>query len=118
MLGTNDPKTRVGGDINSAIEGFERIVNQAQNAGTIVILVAPPPMRAPIKYDEFEAGSAVAYCQSLTSASLNLAQRLEVKFLDAGSIVAVSSLDGVHLDADSHARLAEALADMIVQVKV
>jgi lysophospholipase L1-like esterase len=114
MLGTNDPKIRVGGDATRAIVGFRRMANVALEAGAQLILVAPPLMCSPIKYMEFEEDSSIAYCHSLASALAELAHSIGVGFLDAASVACVSALDGVHLDAPAHARLADALTGMLL----
>ena len=42
----------------------------------------------------------------------NVARNLGSHFLDAGSVITSSDLDGFHLDADQQARLGEAVADI------
>jgi hypothetical protein len=42
-----------------------------------------------------------------------LAQEIGVLFLDAGKVVTASSVDGIHLEAASHHKLAETVAEII-----
>lgn len=42
-----------------------------------------------------------------------LAQRYAISFLDAGQYCESSRLDGIHLDAENHRRLGEAVAEYV-----
>jgi lysophospholipase L1-like esterase len=41
------------------------------------------------------------------------AARQHLPFFDAGSVIVSSEKDGIHLDADEHRKLGEALADEV-----
>lgn len=113
MLGTNDPKTRVGGEVDLAVAGMRRIAEQTIQSGAKVLVVAPAPMASPIKYDEFDEQIAIPFCNEFTERLRGIAAELGISFLDAGQIVAVSEADGVHLDEAAHAALAGAIGSMI-----
>jgi lysophospholipase L1-like esterase len=113
MLGTNDPKSRVCGVLEHAVAGVKGMAEQAVQAGARVLIVAPAPMVAPIKYDEFDQKLAVPYCQRLAEDLQQMAEASGFPFLDAGSVVRVSPEDGVHLDGPAHTALAQKIASMI-----
>jgi lysophospholipase L1-like esterase len=45
------------------------------------------------------------------------AERLGVRFLDAGTVIVSSPLDGVHFDADQHAKLGQAVAATVLAIE-
>ncbi len=115
MLGTNDVKARftstpeaVAGGIASLLDIAQHRVMQARHGGFGILLVCPTPVVevGPIK-DEFWGGAARS--QALPPLYAALARARGVAFLDAGKIIAVSPLDGVHFDAEAHARLGAAI---------
>lgn len=116
MLGTNDPKTRVGGQVEDAVLGLAKIGNQAKVVGAKVLLVAPPLMVAPIKFEEFDAVISVRYLEQLAIKLEEMCLRQEFHFLNAGDYVSVSPLDGVHLDEIGHANLATAVVGRIREI--
>lgn len=116
MLGTNDVKARfcaaaeaVVGGIASLLDIAQGVEMQTRHGGFQILLICPPavvevgPIRA-----EFYGGAAksLALCGHLSA----LAAARGVGFLDAGQVIAVSHIDGVHYDAEAHAVLARAVA--------
>ncbi len=81
-----------------------------------VLIVCPPQAKAACgtmreKFDGAEkrgAGLAEAYAR--------VAADLGCYFFDAGTVVSVSSVDGVHLDADQHPRLGDALSEVVPKI--
>ncbi len=59
---------------------------------------------------------AAAKCAGLADAYRDVAAALACPFLDAGAVVSARRVDGVHLDADQHAILGAALADVVQPV--
>lgn len=116
MLGTNDLKERFSvnaGDIALALERLVRVI-RASGAGPAggapgVLLVAPPPIVETGCLAGMFAGGA-AKSQALATEVKAAAERAGVPFLDAGSIVKVSPIDGIHYDAAANPALAEAFA--------
>jgi lysophospholipase L1-like esterase len=116
MLGTNDLKERFSvnaGDIALALERLVRVI-RASAAGPAggapgVLLVAPPPIVETGCLAGMFAGGA-AKSQALATEVMAAAERAGVPFLDAGSIVKVSPIDGIHYDAAANPALAEAFA--------
>jgi hypothetical protein len=77
-----------------------------------VLLVAPPPVTAPGPIQETWGFSAVSVERGARLGALYraVAESRACAFLDAGALVSVSPRDGVHLDADAHARLGTEIA--------
>ena len=119
MLGTNDVKARftstpeaVVGGIASLLDIAQHRVMQERHGGFRILLVCPPPVVevGPIK-DEFWGGAGRS--QALAPLYQSLAAARGIAFFDAGSVIEVSPIDGVHYDAAAHAVLAEALAEKL-----
>lgn len=110
MLGTNDAKLRFRHKPDYAADAVEAIGRMAQEAGAKVLLVAPPPLRSPIKFAEFDDTRALPFSRALAVLYQEVAQTNGWKFLNAGALVAPSPHDGVHLDETAHTTLAQAIA--------
>ncbi len=119
MLGTNDLKERFSvnaGDIALSLERLVRLIRASDcgpgGAGPQVLLVAPPPIVETGCLAGMFAGGA-AKSQALAAEIGAAARRLGVPFLDAGQVVTVSPIDGIHYDAGANPALAEAFAAAI-----
>lgn len=119
MLGTNDLKQRFSvnaGDIALSLErivGFIRTFGAGRDgAAPGILLVAPPPVEETGCLAEMFAGGA-AKSRQLASRIKEVAGRTGVAFLDAGELVTVSAIDGIHYDAEANPVLAEAFAQAI-----
>lgn len=122
MLGTNDVKGCFPHDAAGIAAGAARLVDLAlrSQAGQdgrapMVLLVAPPPVTAPQPLQEVWGFSAASVERSRGLARLYraAAESRGCAFLDAGALVAVSPLDGVHLDAAAHERLGVEVAKRV-----
>ncbi len=119
MLGTNDMKARfsvTAVDVALSVERLGRMV-QASGCGPgqgapRLLLVAPPPVEEVGCLAGMFAGGA-AKSRRLAAELAPVAARLGAGFVDAGALIAVSPVDGVHYDAAAHARLAAALAPAV-----
>jgi lysophospholipase L1-like esterase len=119
MLGTNDLKERFSvnaGDIALSLERLVRLI-LASGAGPAggapgVLLVAPPPIVETGCLAGMFAGGA-AKSRALAGEMQAAAGRVGVPFLDAGAVVQVSPIDGIHYDAPANPALAEAFAAAI-----
>ncbi|MDP3195453.1 SGNH/GDSL hydrolase family protein [Tabrizicola sp.] len=119
MLGTNDLKERFSVnacDIALSLERLVRVILASDcgpgNGAPEVLLVAPPPIvEVGCLAGMFAGGAAksVALAAEIAAA----AKRVGVPFLDAGEVVAVSPIDGIHYDAPANPALAEAIAAAI-----
>jgi len=115
MLGTNDVKARftstpqaVLGGIASLLDIAQHRMMQDRHGGFRILLICPAPVVevGPIK-DEFWGGAARS--QALPPLYQALAAARGIDYLDAGAVIAVSPLDGVHFDEAAHAKLADAV---------
>lgn len=119
MLGTNDLKevfSVPASEIATGVGVLARMILQStagpRNAAPRLLLVAPPAIGElsdrPDIAEKF--GSAVAKARRLPALYQALATQLGCAFLDAQAHTTPSPLDGVHLDAASHAKLGRAIA--------
>lgn len=119
MLGTNDLKQRFGvnaGDIALALERLVREI-RASAAGPGgrapgILMVAPPPIEETGCLAEIFAGGAEK-SRRLAARIKAMADRNGLPFLDAGDLVRVSPLDGIHYGPEANPVLAQAFAEAI-----
>jgi len=119
MLGTNDLKERFSvnaGDIAHSLERLVRAIRASEcgpgGGAPGVLLVAPPPILEVGCLAGMFAGGA-AKSQGLAREIGAAARRAGVAFLDAGQVVQVSPVDGIHYGAEANPALAEAFAAAI-----
>jgi lysophospholipase L1-like esterase len=119
MLGTNDLKQRFAvnaGDIALSLERLVRVIQVSgcgpEGAAPGVLLVSPPPIVETGCLAGMFAGGAPK-SQALAGEIRAAADRLGVPFLDAGQVVTVSPVDGIHYEAEANPALAKAFTDAI-----
>ena len=119
MLGTNDLKQRFSVnacDIALSLERLVRVIRASDcgpgGGAPEVLLVAPPPILEVGCLAGMFAGGA-AKSATLATEIAAAAARLRVPFLDAGQVVQVSHVDGIHYGAEANPALAEAFATAI-----
>lgn len=119
MLGTNDLKGRFSVNACDIALSLERLVRVILGSGSGpgngapgVLLVAPPPIREVGCLAGMFAGGA-AKSDALAAEIEAASRRVGVPFLDAGKLVTVSPIDGIHYDAEANPVLAEAFAAAI-----
>lgn len=119
MLGTNDVKTRFGATPTQVTAGIAGLLDialgdemQTRHGGFRILLICPPPVReiGPISGEFF---GAAAVSQALPQLYERLAEARGVGFLDAGRIIEVSEVDGVHFDLPAHRALGLAVAEAL-----
>ncbi len=120
MLGTNDLKRvfqRSPEQVASGMEGLVRVALRSAagpgGAAPEVLVVAPPPFDEAVTGALFRGRGWAA--ERLAEEYRTLARRLRVHFFDAATAALPSRVDGVHLDAEGHARLGYALAQWVEQ---
>jgi lysophospholipase L1-like esterase len=116
MLGTNDLKMRFSVptfDIANSAGVLVDIVRSSaagpDGRPPRVLLIAPPPLARLTDFaDMFEGATPKA----LTFAKhyRRVAEEKDCYFLDAGAVIVSSNLDGIHFEADQHAKLGLAVA--------
>ncbi len=117
MLGTNDHKQRfslTGYDIAC---GARRLIEVMQGSGHVrhILWICPPrPLERGCLAEMFQGAEARG--TSVAANMRTMAEECGVDFLDAGEIIAVDPLDGVHLNEAAHAALGAAIAAKVVRV--
>jgi lysophospholipase L1-like esterase len=120
MLGSNDLQTTHHNLAWQAAQGMAALVNAIRTAPiepTMPIpqvMIVSPPMPDIPKGDKapwFE-GSAQRG-EGMSREYAQVASELDCAFFDADRVVQVSPIDGVHLDADQHQVLAEAICEPV-----
>jgi lysophospholipase L1-like esterase len=119
MLGTNDVKTRFGATPRDIGLGWLRIVKTIRerclwlpSPCPRILLVSPPPVLDSASLVESFAG-APEKSAAFASVGKKIAIDNDLLFFDAGSVVASSTLDGIHLSSESHIILGKELARFI-----
>lgn len=119
MLGTNDLKERFSVNASDIALSLERLVRVILGSGAGpgqgapgVLLICPPPIIEVGCLAGMFAGGA-AKSQTLAAEVRKAAARVGVPFLDAGEVVTVSPIDGIHYDAEANPALAGAVAAAI-----
>ena len=122
MLGTNDVKTRFGASAEAVMGGIAGLLDlalglemQTRHGGFQLLLICPPPV--------LETGALAAdfwgarvKSQALPSLLAALAASRGCGFLDAGQVIEVSAVDGVHFEAEAHRRLGLAVAEAVARL--
>jgi len=120
-LGTNDLKTRFGMPASDIAAGAGILVDTVAKvlAGfgqrAKVLLIAPPPiLEVGCLADIFVGGAAKS--QGFGTHYRTVAARLGAAFLDAGSVIESSKIDGIHFDQPEHRKLGQAVASAVTQL--
>ncbi len=119
MLGTNDLKGRFSLNAMDIALGLEKLIQtiRAFEAGPGgrepgIVLVAPPPIIEVASLGEIFQGGATKSL-GLAARIKAVAERQGAVFVDAGELVEVSPIDGIHYDAEANPVLADAFARVI-----
>lgn len=125
MLGTNDFQSMHTHNAWHSSQGMTALVSAVRQAPVEpgmpvppVLVVAPPPIDSPKGPIAPKFAGAEKRCLGLAEAYHALAEELGCHFLNAGSITAASRVDGIHLDADQHLLLGEAMATKVASILV
>ena len=120
-LGTNDLKNCLHVSATDIAFCLDRLVRLIQGFGAGpegaapgIIVVAPPPILEVGCLAEMFAGGA-AKSQGLAAAIRSMADRMGVGFFDAGRVIAVSPVDGIHYKAEAQVALGLAMAGAVRQ---
>ncbi len=119
MLGSNDCKAQFGASAAEIAEGLRQVMEKAKESGagdSRVLLVAPAVITERIMHsgfgEEFDQRS-IEVSKELAGVYGSLAKKCGCDFLDGTKVTQVSGIDGLHLDAEGHGRLAEAVCDWV-----
>jgi lysophospholipase L1-like esterase len=123
MLGTNDLKERFSVNAADIAQSCEQLILmvRASDAGPQgrapqILLIAPPPVLEVGRLAMTFRGGA-AKSKDLAAACRAVAEAQGVAFLDAGSVIRSSPLDGIHFDETEHGKLGRAVARAVLDLK-
>lgn len=123
MLGTNDFQSIHRHNAWQSAQGIATLVRAIRQAPIEpgmptpeILVVAPPPVQTPRGEMAPKFAGAAERCAGLGDAYRQVAAELQCHFLDAGTVITTSAIDGVHLDADQHIRLGREIASVVRDV--
>jgi len=124
MLGTNDfQASHPDNNASSATQGMAALVNEIRTAPIepgmpipAILIVCPPPIVSPQGTIAPKFAGAEQRCLGLADAYRKLSANFGCHFFEAGSVTPASRIDGIHLDADQHLLLGEALAAAVAPI--
>lgn len=119
FLGVNDLKKRFGVSASDIARSAGALIELIQKSGAgrtaaelPVLLIVPPPLAKLTEYAEmFQGGEEKS--RLLAGPCQQIAREHGCQFLDAGTIIHASDLDGVHFAEDQHRLLGEAVAERV-----
>jgi lysophospholipase L1-like esterase len=122
MLGTNDLKHRINASAAEIAEGAGMLADIVARSGCgrnggvpQTLLVCPPPIAQVDQFDdEFEEG--VEKSRKLPGHFATTADVRSCGFIDAGTLIASSEIDGIHFDESAHARLGTAMTEPVRRI--
>lgn len=122
MLGTNDVKTRFGASAEAVMAGIAGLLDlalgqemQARHGGFRLLLICPPPvLETGVLAGEFWGARVKSL--ALPSLLAALAAARGCGFLDAGRVIGVSPVDGVHFEPEAHRQLGVAVAEAVARL--
>ncbi len=128
QLGTNDFQAPFDIKAWAAAAGVGKLVEIVRQAPLEpgmpqprILVVAPPEIVQPKGANEKKFEAAVERSAGFAAALAEMAAAKSVHFFDLNSVTGRSDVDGIHLGADQHAVIGEALAslvrELIVQAK-
>ncbi len=125
MLGTNDFQSMHPHTAWHAAQGIATLVTAIRQAPIEpgmpvppILVIAPPPILVPKGPIAAKFTDAAGKSAGLADAYRVMAAELGCYFFDAGSVTSASRVDGIHLDADQHLRLGEALAVYVDELPI
>jgi lysophospholipase L1-like esterase len=120
MLGTNDFQSVHQHNASHSAQGIASLVRAIRRAPIepgmpvpSILIVAPPSAETATGTMAEKFADAREKSAGAASAYAAIAGEMSCEFFDAGRITRVSTVDGVHLDADQHERLAHHLIDPV-----
>ena len=119
MLGTNDFQSvhqykawHSAQGIASLVRAIRRAPIEPDMPVPPILIIAPPPTG--IRRDDGgEVRRRTREVRGISPAYAAIAAELSCAFFDAGDVISVSKVDGVHLDADQHEKLGRHLVDPV-----
>ena len=116
-LGTNDQKHAFGLKAQDMALGVARLVREARLSGAVgvTLAIAPPPLRPAGDFAEMFSG-AEARGEGLSDRMERFAGDEGAAFFDAGTVIEVDPLDGIHWSRSAHGKLGRALINVVKEL--
>lgn len=122
MLGTNDLKARHNRSASDIAQSAVALGDIARLSGCgiagaapKVLIVAPPATAKLSTYDGMFAGADVK-SREFSRRYADFSAKRGFPFLDAGSVIRSSDLDGIHFEAPEHEKLGRRMADEVRRI--
>jgi lysophospholipase L1-like esterase len=118
MLGTNDFKRRFSLEAEDVALGVRRLLREIRGLDVFggkparFVVVCPPPVVVTGIFTTMYRGAAERSRQ-LPPLLRDVAAEFGAAFIDSGSLIMTSPIDGIHLDAGAHRTLGLAVADAV-----
>lgn len=119
-LGTNDFQSMHPHNAWHAAQGIAALVGAIRGAPIEpgmpvppVLVVVPPPITQPAGTIAPKFDGGAPKCAGLLDSYRAVTDELDCALFDAGAVVNASETDGVHLDAEAHLALGDALTDTV-----
>lgn len=120
MLGSNDMKSYLNPSIEKITESLSRLCRIIlDTSGAPVLLVSPILLGDQMETSSFAASfppASVSMSHELGTALRQVADQLDIPFLDAARITGPSPADSLHLSPEGHRKLAQAFATKIKEI--
>jgi lysophospholipase L1-like esterase len=123
MLGTNDFQSMHANNAWHSAQGMGALVDTIRRAPIEpgmpvpeILVVAPPAFQTPKGTIAPKFLGAKEKSIGLAAAFEAIARERGCGFFDAGKVTSTSSVDGVHLDAEQHRALGQALAETVARL--
>jgi lysophospholipase L1-like esterase len=126
FLGTNDLKQRFSPSAFDLAMGIKRMITALQDSRTgpagsppEIVVVCPPPTVDSAGYRErfYDMfGDSLKISEQFPKYFRQAADECGVYWLDAGTVIKTSAVDGIHLEAEEHRKLAETLAKLVKEI--
>ena len=124
MLGSNDMKNifnatpdAIASGLNEIVQKAEKVMDLKQGYVPKILIVSPPEISADILTGPFSGSfneAAIDKSRHLAEYYKKVADKHGCMFLDAKLHIKPSKEDGLHLDAEGHKGLAEAIAKTLI----
>jgi len=122
MLGINDVRYVYNAKppfIARALQSLAEKAAYVGSPGMKILIVTPPALRScalggPLSYYYDE--ESVKNCEGLAPCYQATAKKLRAYYFDASAAAATSDIDGVHLDAANHKKLAKAILPVVLEI--
>ena len=124
MLGSNDMKNifnaspdAIASGLNEIVQKAEKVMNLKQGYVPKILIVSPPEISTDVLTGPFSGSfneTAIDKSRRLAEYYKKVADKHGCMFLDAKLHIKPSKEDGLHLDAEGHKGLAEAIAKTLI----